>query len=78
MKKLTNKLLLISWDVADWQSHYTFIRCRQNAELATLAVIRHISLNLIKAEETAKVGIKTKRLMAGWDNDYLLKIIGAI
>jgi hypothetical protein len=35
-------------------------------------------LNLIKAEKMAKVGVKTKRLMAGWDNDYLLKIIGLI
>jgi predicted transposase YbfD/YdcC len=45
---------------------------------AYLAVIRHIALNLIKAEKTAKVGIKTKRLMAGWDNDYLFNIIGLI
>jgi hypothetical protein len=35
-------------------------------------------LNLIKSEKTAKVGMKTKRLMAGWDNDYLLKVIGLI
>ncbi len=45
---------------------------------ANLAVIRHIALNLIKAEKTSKVGVKTKRLKAGWDNDYLLRVIGAI
>ncbi|SER67498.1 hypothetical protein SAMN05421690_10521, partial [Nitrosomonas sp. Nm51] len=26
----------------------------------------------------SKVGVKTKRLKAGWDNDYLLRIIGVI
>jgi hypothetical protein len=43
-----------------------------------LAVIRHIALNLIKAEKTSKVGVKIKRLKAGWDNGYLLRILGVI
>jgi hypothetical protein len=35
---------------------------------ANLTVLRHCALNLIKAEKkTAKVG---------WDNDYLLRVIG--
>jgi hypothetical protein len=37
-----------------------------------------MALNLIKTDESTKVGVKTKRLMAGWDNDYLLKILGLI
>ncbi|MCK5477710.1 MAG: ISAs1 family transposase [Methylococcales bacterium] len=53
-------------------------RARKGYSAANLAVIRHIALNLIKAEKTAKVGVKTKRLIAGWDNDYLLKFIGII
>ncbi len=53
-------------------------RTRIGYSAANLAVIRHIALNLIKSEKTAKVGVKTRRLMAGWDNDYLLKIIGVI
>jgi len=40
-----------------------------------MAVMRHIALNLIKNEKTVKVGIKTKRLNAGWNNNYLLKIL---
>ena len=54
-------------------------RIRKGHSAATnLAVIRHIALNLIKAEKTSKVGIKIKRLKAGWDNDYLLHILGVI
>ena len=53
-------------------------RTRKGHSAANLAIIRHIALNLIKKEKMSKVGVKTKRLKAGWDNDYLLKIIGAI
>ena len=51
-------------------------RARKGHSAANLAVIRHIALNLIKREETSKVGVKTKRLKAGWDNAYLLRVIG--
>jgi hypothetical protein len=30
---------------------------------------------LLKNEKTAKVGIKTKRQMAGWDERYLAKLL---
>lgn len=50
-------------------------RARAGHSAANMAVMRHIALNLIKNEKTAKVGIKTKRLNAGWDNNYLLKIL---
>ena len=40
-----------------------------------LAVIRQIALNLLKQEKSAKTGIKTKRLMAGWDHTYLAKLL---
>ncbi|HMF58493.1 MAG TPA: ISAs1 family transposase, partial [Pyrinomonadaceae bacterium] len=36
---------------------------------------RHIALNLLKREKTAKVGVKIKRNKAGWDNNYLLKVL---
>ena len=39
------------------------------------SVLLKIALNLLKNEKTAKVGVKGKRLKAGWDNVYLEKLI---
>jgi predicted transposase YbfD/YdcC len=40
-----------------------------------LAVIRHIAVNLITMEKSAKVGTRAKRKKAGWDDQYLFKIL---
>lgn len=53
-------------------------RTRQGFSAANLAIIRHMALNLIKNEKSSKVGVKTKRLKAGWDNRYMLKLLGLI
>jgi predicted transposase YbfD/YdcC len=43
-----------------------------------LAVIRHISLNLLSSDKNSKVGVKTKRLKAGWNNNYLQHILSTL
>lgn len=40
------------------------------------SAINKIALNLAKNEKTCKLGIKSKRKIAGWDENYLLKILG--
>ncbi len=37
--------------------------------------LNRIALNLLKREKSVKLGVKNKRLLAGWDNNYLLRLI---
>jgi predicted transposase YbfD/YdcC len=50
-------------------------RVRKGNAAQNLAVLRHIALNLLRHEQTAKCGTQTKRLKAGWDHRYLLKVL---
>ena len=52
-------------------------RIRKGAAAENFAVLRHIALNMIKKETSLKKSIKAKRLRAGWDNNYLLKVLSA-
>jgi predicted transposase YbfD/YdcC len=49
-------------------------RIRKDNAAENFAIVRHIALNLAKSEKTHKRGIRAKRLLAGWDRDYLLKV----
>jgi predicted transposase YbfD/YdcC len=52
-------------------------RVRHGNADQNLAVIRHMALNLLKQEKTAKGGIKAKRLQAAWNEDYLVKVLSS-
>jgi len=51
-------------------------RTRTGYAQENLSIIKRIALNLLKKEKSAKCGITAKRKKAGWDNDYLMKVIG--
>jgi len=50
-------------------------RKRKDNAAQNYSVLLKIALNLLKNENTEKQGIKGKRLKAGWDNQYLLKVL---
>lgn len=50
-------------------------RVRKGNATENLAILRHLCLNLLKREKTAKCGIKAKRLKAGWDMNYLFLVL---
>jgi predicted transposase YbfD/YdcC len=50
-------------------------RVRKGNGAQNFAVVSHIALNLLNQEKTAQCGIQAKRLKAGWDEKYLLKVL---
>lgn len=40
-----------------------------------LSILKRIALNMLSKENSSNIGIKAKRKKAGWDNDFLSKII---
>jgi len=76
--KRLGQIVRAHWGIENklhWVLDYAFDedsqRNRKGNSAANMAVIRHIALNLIKADKTSKIGIKNRRLKAGWDNDYM-------
>ncbi len=53
-------------------------RIRKEHGPENLALLRKLALNLLKAEKTLKRGLAAKRRVAGWDDDYLFKVLTAL
>ena len=50
-------------------------RARTGHAAENLATLRRLALNLLKRDRTKKRGLKGKQLNAGWDHDYLLRLL---
>ena len=50
-------------------------RVRKGNGAENLAALRRMALNMLKRENTLRVGIAAKRKKAGWDTQYLLKVL---
>jgi hypothetical protein len=63
-----------------WQLDVSFSedqsRKRDGHAAQNFSLLNRIALNLLKNEQSKKKrSVKGKRLSAGWNNDYLLKIL---
>ena len=62
-----------------WQLDVTFgedqSRLRKGHADANFSILRRTALSLLKNNRTLKVGLKNKRLAAGWDDDYLSQVL---
>lgn len=64
--------------VLDVAFHEDLSRTRRGHSAHNLALLRHIALNVLRQERSAKVGIHAKRLKAGWSTNYLEKLLTSI
>lgn len=50
-------------------------RLRKGFAAQNMAILRHIALNLLRQDRSKKCGIKNKRLIAGWDHNFLTHLL---
>jgi len=77
-----NEAIRSHWCVENnlhWQLDVSFnedqCRLRSGNAAANFSFLNKIALNLLKNEKTTKIGIKSKRLKAGWDEEYMMKVL---
>jgi predicted transposase YbfD/YdcC len=62
-----------------WQLDVSFredeCRVRKGHGAENLSRLRRVALNLLKRDTSVKIGINGKRLKAGWDEHYLLRLL---
>ena len=80
--ELLNRSVRSHWGIENklhWSLDIAFnedySRKRAGYAAQNFSTLCRVALNLLKKDTTTKCGIKTKRLKAGWDNDYLLELL---
>ena len=80
--EIIGKAVRSHWGIENqlhWQLDVSFSeeqsRKRDGHAAQNFSLINRIALNLLKNEQSKKGSVKGKRLSAGWNNDYLLKIL---
>src|ERR1044072_2155157 len=80
-KKL-NRVIRSHWSIENslhWVLDIAFredeSRIRKDHGPENMTTLRHIALNVLKQDKSIKVGIKSKRKNAGWNERYLLKVL---
>ncbi|OAV71431.1 Transposase [Bacteroidales bacterium Barb6] len=80
--EVTGKGVRSHWGIENnlhWQSDVSFnedeSRKREGYAAQNFSLLNQIALNPVKHEQSKKRSVKGKRLDAGWNNDYLLKIL---
>jgi len=61
--------------ILDVAFHEDQSRKRAGHAAQNFSLINRIALNLLKHDRSTKLGIRSKRLIAGWDNNYLFKLL---
>jgi predicted transposase YbfD/YdcC len=61
--------------VLDVVLHEDDNRTRVTNAAQNLAIVRHITVNMLRRETSLKKSLRQKRLRAGWDDEYMLKVI---
>jgi predicted transposase YbfD/YdcC len=50
-------------------------RKRTENSAQNFSILLKIALNILKNDKTSKIGVKSRRLKAGWDNSYIEKLL---
>ena len=80
--KSFNSFIRQHWGVENslhWTLDVTFredAQRKRNGHAANnFALVGKIALNLLKTEDSKNISVKSKRLLAAWDNEFLLKVL---
>ena len=80
--KSFNSFIRQHWGVENslhWTLDVTFredAQRKRNGHAANnFALVEKIALNLLKTEDSKNISVKSKRLLAAWDNEFLLKVL---